>query len=514
MKALALVLIAIAVVVPCTIWFVAGSRAADREAQELDRSARQEALGVALRLAERLASRLEGIREAESRRPIYHYEHEYHDPGSTCACASVTPSPLAQGPGDPLIWTHFQIDPARGLTLPNPGATEIALLRPQAAQIMVTSESIAELSPRFEWRTVPIGEHPELVAVRRIQTAEGPIVQGIVIARDEVAALLHGAALPAQFLTGDGPEAQPAALPATWVASPVPIECVTWHVAVDASTSLAAAGVRGREIHRAFTMSFLGGAAAAALAGLTVAGLVWQADRMARERARFAAVAAHELRTPLASLRVYAEMLAEGLGDPARVEEYARVMAGETDRLGRVVANVLGYSRLERRALTVHPAPGDLPAAVRSCLDGLRPALASTGAEIELRVPPDLPAIEFDRDAVSHIVQNLVDNAARYGGGNGDRRIQVALARAGAREVAISVTDHGPGVPKAIRSRLFRPFQQGPGAVESHRTASAGPAGLGLGLALVRELARAHGGDATHADAPGGGSTFTVTLAG
>jgi two-component system sensor histidine kinase KdpD len=196
------------------------------------------------------------------------------------------------------------------------------------------------------------------------------------------------------------------------------------------------------------------------------------------------------------------------------VQEYARVMAGETDRLGRVVANVLGYSRLERRALTVRQTPGDLPAAVRSCLDGLRPGLAAAGAEVELQVAPDVPAIEFDRDALSHIVQNLVDNAARYGGANGDRRIQVAVAKAGPRAVAISVTDHGPGVPKGLRGRLFRPFQQGPDPVESYRSTGTGPAGLGLGLALVRELARAHGGEATHADAPGGGSTFTVTLAG
>ena len=512
MKTLALILTAVAVIIPCTIWYAAGSRAAEREGRELERSAHQEALSVALRLAERLASRLEGIREAESRRPIYHYEHAYHDPGSTCECASITLSPLAEGPGDPLIWAHFQIDPARGLSLPSASREVEALLEPQAAQIMATSESIADVSPGFEWRTVPIGGQSELLAVRRTQSSAGPVVQGIVIARPAVADLLHGAALPAQFLSGDGPETQPASLPATWVATPVPIECVSWQVAVDASASLKAAAVRGHEIRRTFSMSFLGGAAAAALAGLSVAGLVWQADRLARERARFAAVAAHELRTPLASLRMYAEMLADGLGDPARAQEYARVMAGETDRLTRVVANVLGYSRLERRVLTVRRSPGDLGEAIQSCIDGLKPTLAAAGAQVDLALAPGLPAIEFDRDALSHILQNLLDNAVKYGGGNGNR-IQVAAAQAGARAIAISVTDHGPGVPKELRRRLFRPFHHGH-AGDGVRTTAAGPPGLGLGLALVRDLARAHGGDATFADAQGGGSIFTVTLSG
>jgi signal transduction histidine kinase len=89
----------------------------------------------------------------------------------------------------------------------------------------------------------------------------------------------------------------------------------------------------------------------------------------------------------------------------------------------------------------------------------------------------------------------------------------VAAAPAGARAIAISVTDHGPGVPKELRRRLFRPFHHGH-AADGVRTTAAGPPGLGLGLALVRDLARAHGGDATFVDAQGGGSIFTVTLSG
>jgi signal transduction histidine kinase len=511
MRAAAIMLTAAAVAVPCTVWYAAGSRAAVREAHELERAARHEAEGVALRLAERLATRLETIRETESRRPPYHYEPFFHDPESNCACAAITPSPLAAGPSDPLIWTHFQIDPERGVTLPGEPRGAALELAPAAAQIVASTET----APGFEWRTVSIDGRPELVAVRRTATPKGFLVQGLVVNRGAVAEHLRGSSLPAQFLTGDGAEPDRASLPEAWVASPVPIECVTWHVAVDASSSLGAAAARAHEIQRGFHMTFLGGAAAAALAGLCVMGLIWQTDRLARDRAHFAAVAAHELRTPLASLRVYAEMLRDGLGDPARAQEYGRVMAGEAERLGRVVSNVLGYTRLERRALGVNRTAGDLPAEVRHCMDRLAPALATAGARADLEIEAGVPSIAFDRDAVFHILQNLIDNAERYGRGASDRRIHVRLSPADGGRVAIAVSDHGPGVPPAMRQVLFIPFRRGGNGTESSTGSGNGTgAGLGLGLALVRELARAHGGEATFAEAPQGGSTFTVTLAG
>jgi signal transduction histidine kinase len=198
-------------------------------------------------------------------------------------------------------------------------------------------------------------------------------------------------------------------------------------------------------------------------------------------------------------------MLAQGLGDPSRATEYATAMAGEAERLGRVVSNVLDYSRLERRSLPVRLEPGDLGAAVQDCLQRLAPALESAGARLDIRIDDRLPAVDFDRDAVFHMLQNLLDNAEKYSRGADDRRIHVALMPvAGANKVALAVTDHGPGIPKDVARHLFRPFKR---AVDPN-----GPPGLGLGLALVRSLARAHGGQVTHEGAPGGGTTFTVTL--
>ena len=98
-----------------------------------------------------------------------------------------------------------------------------------------------------------------------------------------------------------------------------------------------------------FHATFAVGALAALLAASAVILLVHRTERLARERAQFSAAAAHELRTPLAGLQLYGEMLAEGAGDPSRGREYARRVAEEAQRLGRVVGNMLGFSRLERR---------------------------------------------------------------------------------------------------------------------------------------------------------------------
>jgi signal transduction histidine kinase len=231
--------------------------------------------------------------------------------------------------------------------------------------------------------------------------------------------------------------------------------------------------------------------------------LVLRAERLARERSRFAASAAHELRTPLAGLQLYGDMLADGLGDPAKVPDYARRMSEEAARLGRVVSNVLGFSQLERGNLSVEARPGNLGAALCELAERAQPALDRAGAVLDLDVPPELPA-RFDRDALARIVGNLLDNAEKYGRGAEDRTIRLAARDAGDR-VEVVVTDHGPGVTPAARGKLFRAFSRG--------VSADGPAGLGLGLALSQSLARAMGGDLEHRPGAERGATFVLRLA-
>jgi len=282
-----------------------------------------------------------------------------------------------------------------------------------------------------------------------------------------------------------------------------PIGNTGWSISIDDKAAVAQAVLRAGEIRRTFRRTFYAGLGAAGLAILAVAALVWRTERLARERAQFAAAAAHELRTPLAGLRLYGDMLAHQLGDPDRSRLYASQVSQEADRLGRVVANMLEFTRLERGALSVRPETGDLGGAVRECVEQLRPALEIAGCSVTLSIADDLPLVSFDRDAVHHIVQNLVDNAEKYSRPSTVHAIDVEVTRRnGGAEVIVS--DRGVGIDARAARHLFLPFERGAGGDA--------PAGLGLGLVLVKALARAHGGDVSWAARSGGGTTFRVML--
>ena len=512
----AVILTAAAVTVPCGAWYVTGSRHAEQQSRRISAAPRLEARATAARLAQRIAARLESLLAAESRRPFQHYQDASFSAPPTCPCAPQSSSPLAQGLSDPLVRAHFQIDDVGRLSVPAAqlasttagGAAWLseqrsvadalecapslpAAIPSPAPQPEASSAPVTHVGP-FRWATVPIDSQPGLVAVRKVTTPGAVLGQGFVVARDKVNEALEGGAFPALLRPGE---------PVHDTAAALPIEGARWHIAVDASEAIAVADARAREIHRRFGRSYLAGTAAALLLGCCVVGLVWQAERLAGQRSRFAAAAAHELRTPLAGIRLYGEMLAEGLGDPANTGTYTRRIATEADRLGRVVNNVLGYSRLERGLVSAHPKPGDLGLAVREIVTQLRPALEDRGARVELSVSAETPEAWFDRDAVAQILQNLLDNAEKYTRESADRTVHVSVAPAADR-IALTVRDHGPGVPAAVRRGLFRPFarQNSPDA----------PAGLGLGLAIVESLARAQQARVSFREPEGGGSAFTV----
>jgi signal transduction histidine kinase len=346
----------------------------------------------------------------------------------------------------------------------------------------------------FQWCSMQTSNGPSLVALRNVTTPEGILVQGFVISNEAVAETLKSAALPARFT--------PNAIAGSYVAA-ARVESTGWYIVVSGAREFGAAHARARHNWASFLQMFWAGVGAASVAGLCVVALVWHTERLARQRSQFAASAAHELRTPLTGLRMYSEMLADGLGDPTRSKEYARRVTEEAARLGRVVSNVLGFARLERGALNVRPMPGDLAAFVRDCIERQRPALEAAGARVELSTPDQFPEVRFDRDAIAEIIQNLVDNAEKYARTAANREIHVALSSDN-HSVTLSVRDRGPGIPADVQRKLFRPFARG--------TSDDAPAGLGLGLVLVKALAEAHGGRIRYSDAPGGGALFTVIL--
>lgn len=355
----------------------------------------------------------------------------------------------------------------------------------------------------FTWHTLPVGGGPALVALRKVETPAGTWTQGFVMSTEAIIRehLAH-ADYPAIFAPSNQLGFDPAGERSDdRVVSR--ISGTPWSIALDVSQVLGEAAAEMTKERGRFVRLFLLGAVGAALAGLLVVAMVYQSERLALQRAQFAASAAHELRTPLAGLRLYGEMLAEGLGNPERAREYAQRMASEAERLGRVVTNVLSFTRLERESLSVHPTSGDLAEAVTTAVDRQRCAIEEAGARFDVEIPADLPSASFDRDAVSHIVQNLLENAEKYTRGVPDREIHLSLTPVNGT-VELQVSDNGAGVPAKVRRRLFRPFSRGQD--------TNGAEGLGLGLVLVRALARAQGADIRYRDRPSGGAEFTVTF--
>lgn len=360
---------------------------------------------------------------------------------------------------------------------------------PQRTQTQAPARSVTITISPFEWHTYPFAGTPALVAVRRVKTPDGTLAQGFVVDRSTLTSWLAtraGEAVAELVARDDG---GPNEIAPGWqlVVAPNP-------------RTLAAAAATAADVASGFLLRFVIIGAIAALAAAAVLMMVARAEQLARERSQFAAAAAHELRTPLAGLQLYGDMLADGLGDPSKLRDYARRMSEEASRLGRVVSNVLGFSQLERGNLSVDTKPGPLGEVLKELAERAEPALDRAGAMLALDVSPDLRA-RYDRDAVIRIVGNLLDNAEKYGRGADDRTIELA-ARATAGGVEVTVRDHGPGIPEEARGRLFRAFARGVDAD--------GPAGLGLGLALSRSLAQAMGGELGYRD--GEGATFVLRL--
>jgi signal transduction histidine kinase len=363
-----------------------------------------------------------------------------------------------------------------------------AVLQPGTGQAVAP---IAITVSPLEWRTLPFAGQPAIVAVRQVETPDGRLAQGFVIDRTALTRWLAGHAedAVAELATGDNGTTE--IVPG-------------WHLEVAANpAALASAASDATGVARGFVLRFIAVGLIAILVALLVVMLVVRAERLAHERSQFAAAAAHELRTPLAGLQLYGDMLADGLGDPRKLRDYARRMSEEASRLGRVVSNVLGFSQLERGNLSVDPRPGALGDALCELAERAQPALDRAGCVLALDVAPELSAT-FDRDAVARIVGNLLDNAEKYGREAGDRTITLA-ARAAGSAVEVVVSDRGPGIAGPTRARLFQPFARG--------VSSDGPPGLGLGLALSQSLARAMGGELTYRPVPDGGATFVLTLA-
>jgi signal transduction histidine kinase len=244
-------------------------------------------------------------------------------------------------------------------------------------------------------------------------------------------------------------------------------------------------------------------------AAVAIGFVLHRAMRLSERRGAFVSSVTHELRTPLTTFRLYSEMLAEDMvPDPEQRRGYLRTLCDESTRLMHLVENVLAYSRIERgrTAARLETVP------VRTLVDGIEPRLrqcaARAGLNLIVECPPEARevAVLADAMAVDQILSNLVDNACKYASAEGAAGKLHLSVEVRSKVVMLTVRDHGPGLTKEARRKLFQPFAKS--ATEAAHSAP----GVGLGLALCRRLARELGGDLTPAAAPGGGAAFTLSL--
>ncbi|MEQ1760748.1 MAG: ATP-binding protein [Vicinamibacterales bacterium] len=224
-----------------------------------------------------------------------------------------------------------------------------------------------------------------------------------------------------------------------------------------------------------------------------------RADQVRRD---FVANVSHELRTPLTSIRGYVEALLDDPGTPAQVRQFLEVIGRQSTRMERLVTDLLRLARLDARQETLDPTPCDIAELFEAVVADLQPALTAKRQQIATVVAANAAVVSADPAKLHDIVRNLVENAVNYSPEGTTIRLDTEGRGA---ELAIVVSDSGPGIPEGDLSRVFERFYR----VDRAR---ARPGGTGLGLAIVRNLVQLHGGRVFVENRPAGGARFTVLL--
>jgi signal transduction histidine kinase len=225
---------------------------------------------------------------------------------------------------------------------------------------------------------------------------------------------------------------------------------------------------------------------------------------LARQKTDFVSNVSHELKTPLTSIRMFSELLAEGrVEDPERRRHFLNIITSETARLTRLINNVLDFARLERGEKKYQFHPLDLAAVARETCETYRPHLEASGFTLRCHVPAEPLPVSGDRDALAQILVNLLANAEKYSGDK--KEIEVAAEQNGIFTY-VKILDRGVGIPRGCEEKIFEQF------FRAHDSLSSGIQGSGLGLTLARQIARAHGGDISCEPRSDGGSCFVLRM--
>jgi signal transduction histidine kinase len=241
-----------------------------------------------------------------------------------------------------------------------------------------------------------------------------------------------------------------------------------------------------------------------AFGGYLTVRIVKRELEIARLRADFVSTVSHEFRSPLTGIRQLGGMLLDGrVTDPEKQRGYFKMIVQESDRLSRLVENILDFSRMEEGRREYRFEPLDPSPWLRTLVADFVTEIAANGAAVEADIQDGLPPISADKEALGSAVRNLLDNAVKYSPGS--KTVWLDAGAAG-DAVKISVRDKGVGISENDRKRIFDRFYRAEGEISKRIK------GAGLGLSLVKHVVTAHGGTVECQSRVGEGSIFTIRL--
>ena len=276
-----------------------------------------------------------------------------------------------------------------------------------------------------------------------------------------------------------------------------------WRLQV-ALTSAQELGARV-ERRKLLEMLMVGLSCAVVVAGMAVVIVAAERERrLSALKSDFVANVSHELKTPLSLVRMFGELLLSGrVASDEKRREYLQIIVTESERLTALIENVLDFAKFERGKSAFDFYEGDVGQAVVRAVDVYKYRAEREGVEVEVAIDAHLPPVMFDERALELLLMNLLDNALKYAKDGKKVTIDVCAT---ASEIAIRVSDKGPGVPPHERRRIFERFVRGSAGTGKQIR------GSGIGLALVKHIAESHGGRAWVESEPGQGSTFVTTI--
>lgn len=226
--------------------------------------------------------------------------------------------------------------------------------------------------------------------------------------------------------------------------------------------------------------------------------------RLAQAKSNFVSNVSHELKTPLSLLSLFSEILELGrVNSEEKRMEYYRIIRHESLRLNKMIDNILDFSKIEAGRKAYVFADADMAEVIGDVLSSYRYQIVNSGFDVQTNIPPGLPPVLIDRDAMAQVISNLLDNAIKYSGEV--KRLSITAGAQGSH-LSVEIADYGIGIPRAEQAKIFEKFYRvGDGLVHDVK-------GSGLGLSLVRHIIEAHHGTISVESEVGRGSRFTILL--